>query len=95
MKMLQMKEEATGVKFINPALDTMLLSAIVHPAQEDHTLEAIAERLGICIVGRHSALGDALATGELFLKMVPLLAKMGIHTLKEALKASKKTYYSR
>ncbi|VEN74423.1 conserved membrane hypothetical protein [Candidatus Desulfarcum epimagneticum] len=95
MKMLQMKEEATGVKLINPTLDTMLLSAVVHPAQEDHTLEAIAERLGVSIVGRHTALGDALATGELFLKMLPLLSAMGIHTLKEALTASRKKYYSR
>jgi DNA polymerase III subunit epsilon len=95
MKMLQMKEGATGIKFINPTLDTMLLSAVLHPAQEDHTLEAISERLGVSIVGRHTALGDALATGELFLKMLPLLSAMGIHTLKEALIASRKKYYSR
>ena len=95
MKMLQMKEKATGIKFINPTLDTMLLSIVIHPAQDQHNLEAIAERLGVCIVGRHTALGDALATGELFLKMIPLLEKMGIHTLKDAMTASKKTYYSR
>ena len=94
MKMLQMKEVATGIKFTNPTLDTMLLSEVVHPAQDDHTLEAIAERMGVCVVGRHSALGDALATGELFLKMIPLLAEMGIHTLEEALAASKRAHYS-
>jgi DNA polymerase-3 subunit epsilon len=95
MRMLQIYEVKTGVKFINPVLDTLLLSAVVHPAQQDHNLEAIAERLGVSIVGRHTALGDAIATGEIFLKLIPLLAKKSIYTLKEARHASQKTYYSR
>jgi DNA polymerase-3 subunit epsilon len=95
MCMLQMKEEISGVKFINPVLDTLLLSAVVHPAQDNHTLEAIAGRLGVSVVGRHTALGDAIATGEIFLKLIPLLARMGIHTLGEARLVSQKTYYAR
>jgi DNA polymerase-3 subunit epsilon len=95
MNMLRMKEAVSGVKLINPVLDTLLLSAVVHPAQDIHTLEAIAERLGVSIVGRHTALGDALATGEIFLKLIPLLAQMGIHTLGAARLASQKTYFAR
>ncbi|MDY6793365.1 MAG: exonuclease domain-containing protein [Thermodesulfobacteriota bacterium] len=95
MRMLQVKEEATGVQFLNPVLDTLLLSSVVHPFQEDHNMEAIAERLGISIVGRHTALGDAIATGEIFLKLIPLLAKQGIHTLKQARLASRKSFYAR
>jgi DNA polymerase III subunit epsilon len=95
MRMLQVKEESTGIKFLNPVLDTLLLSAIVHPFQKDHNMEAIAERLGVSIVGRHTALGDAIATGEIFLKLIPLLANQGIHTLKEARLASRKTFYAR
>jgi DNA polymerase-3 subunit epsilon len=95
MNMLQLKEEQTGVKFVNPVLDTLLLSAVVHPAQDSHTLEAIAERLGVSIMGRHTALGDALATAEIFLKLIPLLAKRGIHTFGDARRASQKTYYAR
>ena len=95
MRFLQMKEEQTGVQFINPVLDTLLLSAVVHPAHEDHNLEAIAQRLGVRILGRHTAMGDALVTGELFLKLLPLLADKGIYTLKDALEASKQTYYAR
>ncbi|MCP4344089.1 MAG: PAS domain-containing protein [Desulfobacterales bacterium] len=95
MRMLQMKEGSTGVKFINPVLDTLLLSAVIHPAQDNHNLEEISKRLGIRIVGRHTALGDAIATGEIFLKMIPLLEKEGIKTLKEARLASQKTYYAR
>ena len=95
MRMLELKENQTGIKFINPVLDTLLLAAVVHPAQDNHNLEAITKRLGISIVGRHTALGDALATAEVFLKFIPLLAQQGIHTLKEARLASKKTMYAR
>ena len=56
-------------------LDTLLLSALVHPHQESHRLEAIAERFGVAVLGRHTALGDAMVTAEVFLKLVPLLAE--------------------
>jgi len=95
MRFLQLKEEATGVRFAQPVLDTLLLSAVVHPNQESHKLDAIAERLGVVIEKRHSALEDALATGEVFIKLVPLLAAQGIVTLRQALAASEQTYYAR
>jgi DNA polymerase-3 subunit epsilon len=95
MRMLQMKEAATGLRFINPVLDTLLLSAVVHPAHKQHNLTTIARRLGIEIQGRHTAIGDALATGDMFLKLLPLLAKKGIRTLKEARLASQGTYHAR
>jgi DNA polymerase-3 subunit epsilon len=95
MRFFQIKEELTGVSFPTPVLDTLLLSAIVHPHHDDHTLEGIAGRLGVNLVGRHTALGDAMVTGELFLKLLPLLADKGIRTLQEAVDASKKTYLAR
>jgi DNA polymerase-3 subunit epsilon len=97
MRFLQLKEARTGVRFIQPVLDTLLLSAVAHPGFEDaeHSLEAIAARLGVDVFGRHSALGDAIVTGEIFLRLIPLLADRGIHTLKEAREASRKTLYAR
>jgi DNA polymerase-3 subunit epsilon len=95
MRFLQLKEESTGICFRQPVLDTLLLSAVIHPNQESHKLEAICERLGINVIGRHTALGDAIVTGEVFLKMIPLLAEMGIHTLREAREAAERTYYAR
>jgi DNA polymerase-3 subunit epsilon len=95
MRFLRLKESATGVRFTHPVLDTLLLSAVIHPDLESHSLEAIAERMGVSPMGRHTALGDAIMTGEVFLRMIPLLAEQGIRTLGEAREASQATYFAR
>lgn len=96
LRMFQVKAASTGVIFINPVLDTMLLSAVVNPSLKEHNLDAIARRLlGRSIADRHTALGDALATAEIFLKLIPLLKEMGIVTFAQALAAARKTYYAR
>jgi DNA polymerase-3 subunit epsilon len=95
MRFLELAEPETGVRFTQPVLDTLLLSAVVHRNQPDHSLEAIAERLGVDVLGRHTALGDAMVTGEIFLKLLQLLAELGIVTLGQALDASRETYYVR
>ncbi len=95
MKLLKLKETATHIRFTNPVLDTLLLSAILHPVHETHDMENIARRLGIAIVGRHTALGDALTTAEIFLKLIQILNSNGILTLRDAMHASEKSYYAR
>jgi len=95
MRFLQLKEASTGVRFHQPVLDTLLLSAVVHPQQASHRLEAIAERVGVPVLGRHTALGDAMVTAEVFLKLLPLLQAAGITTLQQALDASRQTYMAR
>ncbi len=95
MRFLQLKEAQTGSRFDQPVLDTLLLSALVHPSQKSHRLEEIAERLDVMVMGRHTAIGDALVTAEVFLRLLPLLAEKGIHTLGQARDAAQKTYYAR
>ena len=68
-------------------LDVRLLSRAVHGTAPDHDLEALAARLGVRIRGRHSALGDALATAETFVRLLGLLRKRGVGTLGDALEA--------
>ncbi len=95
MRFLQLKEKRTGVVFDQPVLDTLLLSALIHPNQDSHRLEAIAERFNVTVIGRHTAMGDAMVTAEVFLKLIPLLAEKGIHTLGQAMHAAQQTFYAR
>ncbi|PLX86735.1 MAG: DNA polymerase III subunit epsilon [Desulfuromonas sp.] len=95
MRFLQLKEEATGVIFDNPVLDTLLLSSVIHPNQSSHALEGLAERLDVHIVGRHTALGDAIVTAEVLVKMIPLLEAHGIYTLEDAFNAQASSPYAK
>jgi DNA polymerase-3 subunit epsilon len=92
---LRLKEAQTGVVLSQPVLDTLLLSAAIHPDHDRHTLEAISARLGVGVAGRHSALGDALLTAEIFVRMLPLLRQRGIRTVGEAREAARRTYHAR
>jgi DNA polymerase-3 subunit epsilon len=49
----------------------------------------------VTVLGRHTALGDALVTAEIWLRLIPLLKEQGIHTLRQAREAAQKTYYAR
>lgn len=95
MRFLQLKEDRCGRRFDQPVLDTLLLSTVVHPGQESHSLEAIAERLGVPLGQRHNALADALATARVFLRLIPLLEDKGIATLGQALAASERSMHAR
>lgn len=91
LKFLKIKEEQCAVRFDNVPLDTLLISAFLFPELDDHSLDAIARRLRIEIGGRHTALGDAMATAAIFVHMLGMLEGRGIATLDALLDASKMT----
>ncbi|QPH54179.1 3'-5' exonuclease [Pontivivens ytuae] len=89
---LKREETRIGKCFDHPVLDTVLLSAALFGESEEHTLDAIAERLDVAIPGadRHTALGDARATAEVLVKMIPMAEGMGIRTFGEAVEVMRR-----
>ena len=65
-----------------------LLAARLHENIDDGTLDGLAARLGVEVIGRHTASGDALMTAAIFLRLIDLLEADGIVTLNEAIKVS-------
>ena len=63
-----------------PGLDTLLLAAALDTDAHDHSLDGLAERFGVDVRGRHTALGDALVTAEIYTRMLPRLADAGVTT---------------
>ena len=88
MKFLELAEAETGVRFDRPVLDVLLLSTFLHDHTPDHSLDATAERFGVPVTHRHSALGDAMVTAGIFVAMIPLLEGRGVTTLGQALAVS-------
>lgn len=71
-----------------PSLCTRMLAQIARPDLADFSLDTIGKWLRVDITGRHSALGDAIATARIFCNLVPMLRERGIRTLAEAMRAS-------
>lgn len=89
---LRRAEASAGVRWSNPVLDTVLLSAIVFGVTEKHSLDDLCDRLSIIIPPelRHTAHGDALATAEALIRLVPLLEALGMKTLGDVMNASRR-----
>jgi DNA polymerase III epsilon subunit family exonuclease len=82
-----------GVLLEPLGVDTMLLSAVLDPDPDArHGLDWVCDRLGVEVMGRHTALGDALATAEVLVRMIPMLAERGIRTLGDAQRAMAGTH---
>jgi DNA polymerase-3 subunit epsilon len=89
LSFLDRRAAEIGLRFDNPILDTLLLSTTLHEHAEDHSLDALARRYGIEVVGRHTALGDSMMTAAALGAMFEPLERRGIRTLEEAMGASR------
>lgn len=86
---LRREHEAAGLAWKAPrALDVRPLARLVAPTLANHSLDSLCGWLGVAVEGRHTALGDARATAEVFVRLVPLLRAQNIRTLAEATAAA-------
>jgi DNA polymerase III subunit epsilon len=95
MKFLELKEAATGVRFENAVLDALLLAIYLFPDAPDHSLSGIARQLGIDIAGRHTALGDAMMTAAVWVRLLDLLVARGVATFGDAVRISSRMMQER
>src|SRR5437899_1282176 len=76
------------LSFDQPVVDTLLLSAHLFPTEADHSLDAIAARLGLEVVERHSALRDSLLTAAILLRLLDRCEERGITRLGQLVAAT-------
>lgn len=91
MAFLRRHAKRMDVEWDHPILDTVLLSAVLFGASDKHTLDALCERLEITIPHelRHTALGDAVATAQALVKMLPMLNARGMTTFGAVIEATR------
>jgi DNA polymerase-3 subunit epsilon len=78
----------SGSLLDQPVVDTLLLSAHLYPDEADHSLDAIAARLGLDVVQRHSAIRDSLLTAAILLRLLDRCEERGITRLGQLIAAT-------
>lgn len=73
-----------GHRMLNPHLCTVTLSRRAVPGLANYRLETVADHFSISIVDRHRAGSDALATAEVFLRILTRLEAHGVRDLAAA-----------
>jgi len=85
--LLALQSPGSGTTLEMPVLDTLLLSRALDESLDGHDLDTLAERYDLSFPPgtRHTALGDARVTAELWLALLPRLEARGIETLEQVL----------
>jgi len=87
-----------GFPLQNLVLDTVIMTErVVLPSdpygigrhKSERTLDSLARRFAISRAARHTALGDALLTAQLFQRMLALMRKKGPPTLAQLMRAAR------
>ncbi|WP_197030536.1 3'-5' exonuclease, partial [Halomonas sp. BC04] len=85
--LLALQPPGASVTLDMPVLDTLLISRALDESLDGHDLDTLADRYSLRFPPgtRHTALGDARVTAELWLALLPRLEARGIETLEQAL----------
>lgn len=85
LTLLEIELRRAGIAWQRPpSLCTLQLVSVLDPTLTDLNLETVAQAYGIGVAGRHTALGDALVTAEVYLHLVALMQAQGDRTLADA-----------
>lgn len=91
LAVLGREADRSGLAWQKPrSLCVRALAMLVAPDLANHSLDGLAQWLGVTISNRHSALGDAEAAARIFLALVPLLEQRGIVTVAQAERACRR-----
>ena len=74
---MKAKAKRMGTDFNFAYMDTMVLARCMFPEYPNHKLDTLTKNLHVILENHHRAVDDATATGEVFLKMLKMLADMG------------------
>ncbi|MCH5275806.1 MAG: PolC-type DNA polymerase III [Lachnospiraceae bacterium] len=64
-------------------VDTMVLSRVLLPNQNKHTLDALCKTFNVVLENHHRAVDDAEATAHIFMKFMEMLEEEKVTTLQE------------
>jgi DNA polymerase III epsilon subunit-like protein len=82
LAVLRREQRARGRPALtNPGLDCRRLAAALHPEWEAFGFDEVASRMGIGVLGRHTAQGDAAAAAEVLLALIPEIRARGVRTV--------------
>ncbi|MEE3467464.1 MAG: PolC-type DNA polymerase III, partial [Eubacterium sp.] len=78
---IRAKAADMGCETSYTVVDTVGIARILFPDMARATLDAVAKKMKISLEHHHRAVEDAEATAQIFVKMIPMLAKQGITDL--------------
>lgn len=72
-----------NIEINNTVIDTVTLSRAMFPNLKNHKLNTLADYLEVSLKNHHRAVDDALATAEIFVKMIENLKEKKINKIEE------------
>ncbi len=72
-----------GTEVRNTVIDTLGLARTLYGSLKNHKLDTVCAHLGVSLENHHRAVDDAMATAEIFIKMMEALKENGVFNVKD------------